>query len=45
MSIRPNPQLNLEHLRKQAKALLRAAQEGDASAKERMHAANPKLSE
>ncbi len=45
MSTRPNPTLNLEHLRKQAKALLRAAQEGDASAKARLIGENPQLSD
>lgn len=45
MSTRSNPTLNLEHLRKQAKALLRAAQEGDASATARLHANDPQLSD
>jgi ankyrin repeat protein len=37
--------LNLEHLRKQAKALLRAAERGDAGAKERLNVEQPKLSD
>jgi ankyrin repeat protein len=45
MSARPNPTLNLEHLRKQAKALLRAATAGDADAKERLASNHPKLSD
>jgi ankyrin repeat protein len=45
MSTRPDPTLNLEHLRKQAKALLRAANEGDASAKARLPMNAPQLSD
>ncbi|HTL31058.1 MAG TPA: ankyrin repeat domain-containing protein, partial [Tepidisphaeraceae bacterium] len=49
MSTRPNSTagsiLNLEHLRKQAKALLRAAREGNASAKKRLDVVKPKLSD
>jgi ankyrin repeat protein len=49
MSTRPNsstnPALNLEHLRKQAKALLRAANDGDAAAKARLSMSAPQLSD
>ena len=42
MSTRPNPTLNLEHLRKQAKALLRAYRRGEAAAVMRVQAVFPR---
>jgi ankyrin repeat protein len=45
MSARPDPQLNLEYLRKQAKTLLRDAHAGDAAAKVRLPGSSPKLSD